>query len=262
MEGAAVSYESSSKEATLQGTPLNVTVSDHPPTLAETGFSREEIYDLSYPFNDEAVICGLYGLAEKIAPYAAEYDVIIGEGTSGRISALVMRSLINQQRAAQGMPPIKVHFLHGEPLTPAHFRGLPKGTEAGRSLVVTEYAHTGKTLLATCNDVNTLRPSTPIDVGAVGTSARAVRAICKEGLPEGSRVLATEANDTQLRERDNTPVSYRQTKGVERIADGTSVRRMQNFNTAVYLAVRRDIQKLATHFNEQLRGKTSSKNGV
>jgi hypothetical protein len=227
-------------------------ISEQLPELSQTGFARDEVYGLAYPFNEANVVCGLFALAEKIAPQALAYDLLVGEDTSGRLAAHVMRNLINQRRRAEGMEPVQTRFANARTKIADHLRCVPPPVDSSRTLVVTEYAYRGNTVLGLCDDLKVARPGVPIDVGAVTSTERATRAFSRDELPAGSRMFATLAIDTQLVEKSENPWPSRPAKGVLPIEVDPFVIKTINFDSNAFLAARQSAAYLATRFNAQI----------
>ena len=102
---------------------------------------------LSRPFNKDCVISALYEVSSQIWPQADAYDLVVGEDTSGRLSALVIRGVVNAKRSAIGVPAAKIRFISGQIDVPLPNGFLPEPEdEQSRALIVSEYVETGTSI--------------------------------------------------------------------------------------------------------------------
>jgi hypothetical protein len=85
----------------------------------------------------------LASTALAVLRHAKEYDVIIGEDTSGRYPALVMGATINHVRTARGLTPVQRLFVSGR-INNDYFLPRWQLNPGDKALVVTEYVHAGE----------------------------------------------------------------------------------------------------------------------
>lgn len=107
----------------------------------------ELIEKVDFPFNDETVLSSIYELAKQLNPKLEQYDLIIGDDTSGRLLALLYGKLVNYRRQELGMEPAEIRFMDGKYRGEVPSSAFPKETDKNaRTLIATELVNEGKNI--------------------------------------------------------------------------------------------------------------------
>lgn len=126
--------------------------------------------DWSNPFHHRSLRDALVTACADVVPLADRYDLIVGEDTSGRLPALVIRGVINARRQALGLPKARMRFISGR-----RRRFVPDGTfpealsPSDRALVVTEFIASGTSVLRSYQAVASARAREQIDIVTLGS---------------------------------------------------------------------------------------------
>lgn len=138
---------------------------------------------MSYPFNHSSVVRDLFALARQVHPNAHEYDLIIGEDTSGRLPALVLRGVINARRQALGLEKSAIRFICGTRVEPVPERVIPpQRSDASRALIVTECVDSGDSIVRVYKGLSQHWPASRIDIAAAGGRYHAMHRCAQEAL--------------------------------------------------------------------------------
>jgi hypothetical protein len=139
---------------------------EKPETIARVKAVAE---GLEPPFRSPGALACMYQLAKQLQPHFTEFDTLIVDDISGRIPALVYRKLINDARAAEGLPPTETYFVNGkygllinDPLS----RDFT--APEGRILVFTEFASSAFAALNLYNAILNNQPEAQVDIAAIG----------------------------------------------------------------------------------------------
>lgn len=157
----------------LQTEPYSISIDT---TSLITSADEFSVDHLGSPFNGEGVVECLEELANLVYSQAHKYDVVVGEDTSGRLPALVLRGVINERRIALGLKPAQMRFVSGRTceIVPTGFMPEPMNSKQ-RALIVTECISSGRSVLAVYHAIKNERDPSKIDILAIGSNDSAAR---------------------------------------------------------------------------------------
>jgi hypothetical protein len=205
------------------------------------------------PFEDRVVMDALFGLAQRLHPVMTEYSTIVGDDVGGRLPALLYGRLINQVRAESHAPSAQLYFLNGK------YRGdlldteFPKAkSNPGRTLIMTEYVRSGRSVINLYQKVSARQPRDHIDIAAVGMRSGYTSEIIKSHMHPASRYFMVRG--TQAVEDHLYGSKVVQQSGVRKVYEGLYTRRQPEgvYAEAVVRQARNDIAYIAGTFYEML----------
>jgi hypothetical protein len=193
---------------------------------------QQEAKALSHPFNQPGVPDSLYFTSQVVYPRADQYDVIVGEDTSGRLPALVIAGVVNARRSKLGLAPVAQRFVSGrcnEPQLPDGF--LPEPTRTGaKALIVTEYISMGTSIINTYDIVNRSSSFAAIDIASLAVSSHGRKRVEGKIRQDDSVLLPATGNTNYILSAlygENSGGTYK-SKGVSKVAGPPFANRLRS----------------------------------
>jgi hypothetical protein len=191
----------------------------------------------------------MFKLAEQINPNLANYDLIVGDDTSGRLPALLYWRLANARRRDLGVQNASIRFMNGR-----YGRAMPAdtfppdSTDSSRALIVTEYVSSGSAALRIYNAVGAQRRKNQVDIAAVDTGRKSLF------LESGSTFYFVE-NIGNYGASANLYGGNLSAKGVNKGSDSPhSYRSLDPLQPEAVQRARQDIEMIADEFYHLLPG--------
>jgi hypothetical protein len=142
------------------------------PSILHTPAVMDSLSELStkvsHPFTAGVVVRTMFDLAERLNPGMANYDLVVGDDTSGRLPAILYWRLINKRRNESGLPPAACRFMSGRYLGDSAPPLPIESTPGSRALIITEWIQTSSSVKTIYDAVKKIRDGSRIDIGSLG----------------------------------------------------------------------------------------------
>ncbi len=111
---------------------------------------------LHHPLNSEALITALFSLSEQLVLQEKDFQILVGDESSGRLPSLLVKKLFDSVRRKRNSPPIPFIPLIGGGLRGEQKAALEDYIAQNRgklqgALIVTEYIQSGESMHDTLN---------------------------------------------------------------------------------------------------------------
>ena len=127
---------------------------------------------LAWPFNNHLPIHTIWRVSEKLAPYLDRYQWLVGDDRSAILFTALFERLVNNARAAGGLPLAESRFINGKYKGAPDAGTFPDSLLSGqRLLLVTDVIGQGDTIQNLYAMASRHCPADSIDIVALATSS-------------------------------------------------------------------------------------------